>query len=99
MFKSLADKINYEYKNFYIMVINTSKQNIFASSDEITWKKLIKQTLSAPGLFPEEEEKNLMGRKYLLDEIYSMAESEGDSMGIERESVMALINRIKYAPT
>lgn len=35
----LSEKINYEFKRFYLDQMRTSKENIFAHSHEIEWKK------------------------------------------------------------
>ena len=39
---TLNEKVHYEYERFYLDMMRTSKENIFAHSDEIEAKKMLK---------------------------------------------------------
>lgn len=73
MFQDLLEKIDYEYEKFRLEMMRTSKENVFASSQEIEMKKELKNILS--GLtFSEEEKEALLLTENLLESMYSLME-------------------------
>ena len=42
---NLREKVEYEYRCFFLDMMRTSKENIFAHSDEIEVKKRIREAL------------------------------------------------------
>lgn len=77
LFDGLADKMDYEYENFYNQTITLSRYSIYAKSEEICCKKLIKSILGEQNRFRREEEEKLTLRPNLMDEIYCMMAQEG----------------------
>lgn len=41
---TLNEKVHYEYERFYLDMMRTSKENIFAHSDEIEAKKNVEES-------------------------------------------------------
>ena len=91
MFDGLTDKMDYEYGNFYNQTITLSKYSIYAKSNEIYCKKLIKSILGDGKRFRGEDEKALVLRPNLLDEIYCMMEQEAE---FGQEAVMRCVERV-----
>lgn len=67
----LLDKINYEFKCFFLDLMRTSKENIFAHSAEIeTKKKLLLHLQSLAQETDEDVERVLMLQNNLLESAY-----------------------------
>lgn len=68
---TLQDKINYEFQCFFLDLMRTSKENIFAHSAEIEMKKELLICLqSLAENTDEDEEKVLMLQNNLLESSY-----------------------------
>lgn len=68
---TIQEKINYEFKCFYLDQMRTSKENIFAHSAEIeTKKKLLAALQLLAGELDEDTEKFLMPQNNLLESAY-----------------------------
>lgn len=67
----LLDKINYEFKCFFLDTMRTSKENIFAHSAEIeTKKKLLLHLQSMVENMDEDAERVLLLQNNLLESAY-----------------------------
>lgn len=68
---TLRDKISYEFQCFFLDLMRTSKENIFAHSAEIeTKKRLLLHLQSMTENIEEEAEKILMLQNNLLESFY-----------------------------
>lgn len=68
---TLRDKIAYEYQCFFLDLMRTSKENIFAHSAEIEIKKkLLLHLQGVAEKADEDTEKNLMLQNNLLESVY-----------------------------
>lgn len=67
----LAEKINYEFKCFYLDQMRTSKENIFAHSREIETKKKLRDELYIMARNVDEPtERLLLVQNNLLESLY-----------------------------
>ena len=67
----LSEKINYEFRNFYLDMMRTSKENIFAHSNEIEIKKkLLLELLSITQKVDDHTEKLLSLQSNVIESAY-----------------------------
>lgn len=67
----LKEKIEYEFNCFFLDQMRTSKENIFASSEEITIKKnLTEQLYIFADEISEEEQRRLLFQNNILSSLY-----------------------------
>jgi len=68
---TLNEKVHYEYERFYLDMMRTSKENIFAHSDEIEAKKMLKKAiLNKIKNMNEDEVESLLVEDNLLESAY-----------------------------
>lgn len=68
---TLNEKVHYEYERFYLDMMRTSKENIFAHSDEIEAKKMLKKAiLNKIKSMSEDEVESLLVEDNLLESAY-----------------------------
>lgn len=68
---TLNEKVHYEYERFYLDMMRTSKENIFAHSDEIEAKKMLKKAiLNKIKNMNEDEVESILVEDNLLESAY-----------------------------
>ena len=86
----LEEKVDYEFERFYLDQMRTSKENIFAHSEEIEMKKKLKEALrELAGEIDDKTEMLLVLQSNLLESAYGFYKDV--SREDERNNVRAVV--------